>query len=65
VPVDAPPAGGAPAPAGGAAGAPPQAPPSREDLDRLAASLMPALLWRIKAELVTERERRGVRSDRF
>ena len=65
--VDAPPAGGTPAAStsAGAAAAPPQAPTSREDLDRLAASLMPALLWRIKAELVTERERRGVRSDRF
>ncbi|WP_375386969.1 hypothetical protein [uncultured Amnibacterium sp.] len=66
VAMEAPPAGGAPA-AGTAGGpaAPPQVPTSREDLDRLAAGLMPALLWRIKAELVTERERRGVRSNRF
>jgi len=51
-------AGAVPAPA-----APAAVPTRPEEVDALAAALYPAMVRRLRAELLTDRERRGVRID--
>ncbi len=53
----------APAAAPGAAGAGGGAASATGDVDALAQKLFPAVLRRMKAELLLDRERRGVRTD--
>jgi hypothetical protein len=63
VPVQLQAATAAPAPAGAASGGSAPSGSATGDVDALAQRLFPAVLRRMKAELLLDRERRGVRTD--